>query len=175
MIASSNHDFLRRFDVACRHAELKVGIASDGFEALTTLEQGGIDLLLIDGGDPGSASGLNGIAGDELSHMWRQIEGRANHVIIGYVSERNIHLSDRGGVACAPPPSSSASRFFVDPALVVSNRGVDFHFWSNESDEEIIGQLVRGYHLAKMTKVRAVEANQDTRIARISDHKKASK
>lgn len=172
MIASSNHYFLRRFGVACRDAELEVGIASDGYEALTTLEQGGIDLLLVDGGDPGSASGLNGIAGDELSHMWRQIEGRANHLLIGYVSERNIRLSDRRGVACAPP--SAASRFFVDPALVVSNRGVDFHFWSDESDDEIIGQLVRGYELVKETKIHAVEGSLDPRISRIADHKKAT-
>jgi hypothetical protein len=147
LIASSNERFLRRFETAFVSRAIRVSVVTDGYQALTRLEYGGIDMLLLDGGNPGSKIGLKGIAEDELAHMWRQIEGRANHLVIGYVTERSCldvgrrakvdvlksSMSMKLNELAAIVGSSEASdtktpRFFLDSAMVAKNRGVDHHF-----------------------------------------------
>lgn len=150
LIASSTSDFLQRFGLAFRSAGLNVSTVSDGYEALTQLEQSGFDLLLVDGGEFGRAPGLSGITGDELSHMWRQIEGRAAHLVIGCVSNVEMRQVAR-------------SRFATNPVEVAQNRGIDHHFWSDEEDDWIVAQLVcelverRGH--AAQTIVNALNGN----------------
>lgn len=59
----------------------EVIMVTDGDEALTALEQGGIDILLLDINMPR----LNGI---EACSMWRQIEGGRSHIpIIGVTAD----------------------------------------------------------------------------------------
>jgi CheY-like chemotaxis protein len=129
LIASSTSGFLDRFGSAFRSVGVNVTTVSDGYEALTQLEQNGFDLLFVDGGELGRAPGLSGITGDELSQMWRQIEGRAAHLVIGYVSDIKMKQEARSGL-------------WSDPADVARNRGIDYHFWNDEEDDSIVSQLV---------------------------------
>lgn len=190
LIASSNPRFGGRYMMACKQSELAVSLAHDGFEALTRLEQGIIDMLLVDGGFPGSVDGLKGIAGDELAHMWRQIEGRGNHLVIGYVSEREALPADDDSAVdnivaraarhsvvlarmsgCENPAPEGRSRFFIDPAHVVANRGVDYHFWSDDNEDQVVQKLVQSVRSARAALARQVEVSKDPRISRIGDHK----
>ncbi len=192
LIASSNDSFLRRFQTACAAASISVSIASDGYEALTRLEQGGIDVLLLDGGYPGSKNALKGISGDELAHMWRQIEGRAGHLIIGYVSQLEAFQADRGKIIDASKAAMTSkldglaaivgreeraepqpSRFFLDPAMHAFNRGVDHHFWSDQADDGVIGELVEAVEASRQAVSKAVESGAEGRVSRLADHKRS--
>jgi hypothetical protein len=117
LIASSNDRFLRRFQTAFVSCAIGVLVSTDGCEALTRLEFGGIDILLLGGGYPGSSNGLKGIAGDELAHMWRQIEGRANHLVIGYVSKR-LRLGVHRGANIAVQKAAMSAKLNELAAIV---------------------------------------------------------
>lgn len=156
LIASSTSDFFQRFGSAFRSAGLNVSTVSDGYEALTRLEQSGFDLLLVDGGEFGRAPGLSGITGDELSHMWRQIEGRTAHLVIGYVSSIKIKQNARSGL-------------WNDPADVARNRGVDYHFWNDEDDDSIVTQLVDDLIERRRVANQTVISSLNSNVARMSD------
>jgi two-component system, sensor histidine kinase RpfC len=67
----------------------EVTMVTDGDEALSALEQGGFDILLLDVNMPR----LNGI---EAASMWRQIEGGRSHVpIIGVTADATSETQDR--------------------------------------------------------------------------------
>ena len=192
LVASSNEPFLRRFQSACAAASISVAVATDGYEALTRLEQGGIDALLVDGGYLGSKNALNGIPGDELAHMWRQIEGRGSHLIIGYVTERDSLEAHDGQIIDVSKASMTAkldglaatvgragraepqpSRFFLDPAIHALNRGVDHHFWSDQADAEFICEIVEAVAAGREAVSKAVQAGADCRVSRLADHKRS--
>lgn len=171
LIASSDEAFVCSFDVAACAAGFRVAIATDGFEALTTLELGETDLLLIDGGNSHLTSGLTGIAGDELSHMWRQIEGSGNHLIIGYVSSRCVVSDDKNidsaGTAVKIDSRGKRSRFFDDPNYVVVNRGVDLHFWGDEKPGTIVSRLAIEFETRRRVTETAIEDNSDSSVVRL--------
>ena len=157
LIASSTDAFLSRFEFAFADVALRIFKASDGYEALTLLERGHYDLLLLDGGTSGVDSGLEGISSDELSHMWRQIEGRASRLIIGYVSQRGPD-----DVENAP------SRFGYDPVLVAKNRGADHHFWSEQTDAEIVDALLNEVNKRRQQAAQAISLAMSDKVVPIS-------
>lgn len=66
-----------------------VSMVTDGDEALESLEQGGVDILLLDVNMPR----LNGI---DACSMWRQIEGGRNHLpIIGVTADATIETEQK--------------------------------------------------------------------------------
>ena len=191
LIASSNVQFLHRFETACAVASIPVGIASDGYEALTRLEQGAFDVLLLDGGYPGSKNALKGISADDLAHMWRQIEGRGRRLIIGYVTDRDFLEPDDGQIIDASKASMKEkldaleaivghgkrdkpqpSRFFLDPAVHAFNRGADHHFWSDQSETDVIRKLVEAVDASKEAVSNAAKGGPDGRVIRLAYHKR---
>ncbi len=67
----------------------KVTMVTDGDEALSALEQGGFDILLLDVNMPR----LNGI---DAASMWRQIEGGRSHLpIIGVTADATSETNER--------------------------------------------------------------------------------
>ena len=128
-MAKTGFTFLTRFHRAFSEAGMSVSMASDGYEALAMLEHGGYQILLADAGVTGIHSGLDGMSSVELSRMWRQIEGKSAHVVIGLVSSR---ISTSG---------IKQSRLLFDPALLAKNRGAEHHFWYDESDGSIISEI----------------------------------
>jgi two-component system sensor histidine kinase RpfC len=67
----------------------EVSMVTDGDEALESLEQGGVDILLLDVNMPR----LNGI---DACSMWRQIEGGRNHLpIIGVTADATVETEQK--------------------------------------------------------------------------------
>jgi hypothetical protein len=163
LIASSDENFLRRFESACSAMSLSAGVASDGFEALSCLEAGCFDLALLDGGGGAESSGLTGIAADILSHMWRQIEGRANHLVIAYVAHRDSGQLSRG-VSVGREVSPRA----IDPAFLLENRGIDRLSWSDEAEAVVIGGLLDAFYERENAKIAALECCADPHVIRLS-------
>jgi hypothetical protein len=113
--------------------------ALEGFEALTMLESSRYSILLYDDGySESTESGLTGIRGDELSHMWRQIERRGEHMVIVCVSRRDDSES-----------TLVKSRFAINPADHARNRGVDYHFWDDCSNKDIVVSLLEDINVRR--------------------------
>jgi hypothetical protein len=129
LIASSIPEFVKRFVSAFSVLDWSINVASDGFEALNYLESGRVDVLFVHGFRADFAAGLSGIAGDELSLMWRQIEGRERKLLVACVSEGR---SEGISVQC---------RFKLDAEEHALNRGIDHHFWIAQTDEAILSEL----------------------------------
>lgn len=103
LIASVDFSFTDRFQKAFSARGAHVSFCEEGFEALTMLETSRYSILFFNGGYPDSSEpGLLGIGGNELAHMWRQIERRGEHMTIACVS-----LSASSGF------SRLKSRFFL--------------------------------------------------------------
>lgn len=148
LVAATDADFGDRFRSAFQADDVRVTQATDGYEALALLENGDYDILLYDAGNPSAAeSVLRGLAGDELSHMWRQVERRGEHMIIACVSRS---LPD---VATAP-----RSRFSIDPLIHARNRGADHHFWSDDADETIVRELLASVEHQRSKRVEAIKS-----------------
>lgn len=82
----TNRNVLAAILEACGH---QVIMATDGDEALDKLEEGGIDILLLDVNMPR----LNGI---DACSMWRQIEGNRTHLpIIGVTADATSETEEK--------------------------------------------------------------------------------
>lgn len=157
LIASADISFADRFCKAFAAIGAHAVYVQEGFEALTMLETSSYSVLLFDAGCVENFQpALSGIRGDELAHMWRQIERRGEHITIGAVSRRGN--SD---------PTLPRSRFGQDPADHARNRGADYHFWDDQSDQDIVRPLLQDVQVNRTKLREAVEAADGKRVLAI--------
>jgi hypothetical protein len=129
LIASSFAPFVQRFTNVFDTKGWTVIVVGDGYKALSLLEEGRASLLLVDGFPSNNDLGNSGFHGHCLSSMWRQVEGRDAKLLIGCVSDTDYL------------PAQGRARVKSDAEDLASNRGIDHHFWNDESDDHIYNEL----------------------------------
>ena len=98
-------------------------------------------------------------AGDLVKDLERFLDGEPVDALAAIVGH---------GKRDQPQPS----RFFLDPAVHAFNRGADHHFWSDQSETDVIRKLVEAVDASKEAVSNAAKGGPDGRVIRLAYHKR---